>query len=171
MMATVVMMEGEAKIAAPGESAASTMAVPQQANPLRAGEVDDNAQWDDYLLYRRNYQGPPVHDRDVSERYVIEVKDGQGNPVLGATVRVLANGQDIYEARTYASGQVLFHPLTLNLPLEQVDRFQVEVEKDNLGEEFTLSRIHSQVSTSLSERWTVTLDTQTQVDRLSLDVN
>ncbi|MCL4297720.1 MAG: VWA domain-containing protein [Anaerolineae bacterium] len=152
------------------ESAAGAVAVPQQTNPLRAGEVDDNAQWDDYLLYRRNYQGPPVHDRDVSERYVIEVKDGQGQPVLGATVRILANGQDIYEARTFANGQVLFHPLALNLPPEQVDRFQVEVEKDNLNEEFTLSRIHSQVSASFSERWTVTLDTQTQMDRLNLDV-
>ncbi|GIK43627.1 MAG: hypothetical protein BroJett011_74600 [Chloroflexota bacterium] len=170
MMATVIMREGEAEIATSGETTASTIAVPQQTNPLRAGEVDDNAQWDDYLLYRRNYQGLPVYDRDVSERYVIEVKDGQGHPVLGATVRVLANGQDIYEARTYANGQVLFHPLALNLPLEQVDRFQVEVEKDNLSEEFTLSRIHSQVSTSLSERWTVTLDTRTQADRLNLDV-
>jgi hypothetical protein len=146
------------------------VAAPQQTAPLRAGEVDDNAAWDDYLLYRRQYQGLPVHDRDVSERYIIEVKDGQGNPVLGATVRFLSNGQTVYEAQTYANGQVLFHPLALNVPLEQVERFQVEVEKDGVQEDLSLARFNSQVSTSFSERWTVTLDSQAQADTLNLDV-
>jgi hypothetical protein len=90
--------------------------------------------------------------------------------VLGATVRFLVNGQDVYQARTYANGQVLFHPLALNIPLEQVERFQVEVEKDGLQEDLTLTRFNSQVSTSFSERWTVTLDTQAQGDTLNLDV-
>ncbi|MCK6626769.1 MAG: VWA domain-containing protein [Anaerolineae bacterium] len=148
----------------------SGVVMPQQASPLRAGEVDDNAAWDDYLLYRREYQGLPVHDRDVSERYIIEVKDGQGYPVLGATVRFLANGQTVYEARTYANGQVLFHPLALNVPLEQVERFRVEVEKDGAQEDLSLTRFNSQVSTSFSERWTVTLDSQAQSDTLNLDV-
>jgi hypothetical protein len=170
-MPTVVMMEADGEMAAIGESVESyAVEAQQQSEPLRAGEVDDNAQWDDYLLYRRNYQGAPVHDLEVSERYVIEVKDGQGYPVLGATVRVSANGQDIYEARTYANGQVLFHPLALNIPLEQVDRSSVVVEKDNLQEEFTLTRLNTQVSTSFSERWTVTLDTQVQMNTLDLDV-
>src|SRR6185295_16398349 len=62
--------EGIALAMTPSPAGESVELVPQQANPLRAGEVDDNAQWDDYLLYRRNYQGLPVHDRDVSERYV-----------------------------------------------------------------------------------------------------
>ncbi|MBE7474602.1 MAG: VWA domain-containing protein [Anaerolineales bacterium] len=158
----------EADIAsAAGESA---VAAPQQTAPLRAGEVDDNVAWDDYLLYRRQYGGLPVHDRDVSERYIIEVKDGQGHPVLGASVRFLANGQTIYEAQTYANGQVLFHPLALNMPLEQVERFQVEVEKDGAQEDLSLTRFNSQVSTSFSERWTVTLDSQAQSDTLNLDV-
>ncbi len=145
----------------------------QQSEPLQAGEVDDNAHWDDYLFYRRNYRGLRVHDRDVSERYIIEVKDGQGNPVLGATVRVFLTGQqhqEIYEARTYANGQVLFHPLTLDPSLEQVDRFLVEVQQDNLLEQFTLTRINAQTATSFSERWTVTLDTRKEFDSIALDV-
>jgi Mg-chelatase subunit ChlD len=168
--ATVIMMEADGEVAAAGEPVDSYTAAPQQAVSLQAGEVDDNARWDDYLLYRRNYQGLPVHDRDVSERYIIEVKDGQGNPVLGATVRFLVNGQEIYEARTYANGQVLFHPRALETPLEQVDRFQVEVEKDNLREALSLTRFNAQVSTSASERWTVTLDAQPQAETLNLDV-
>ncbi|NJN99700.1 MAG: VWA domain-containing protein [Anaerolineales bacterium] len=148
----------------------SAVTAPQQAAPLRAGEVDDNKAWDDYLLYRRQYQGLPVHDREVSERYIIEVKDGQGIPVLGATVRFLANGQTVYEARTYANGQVMFYPLALNLPLEQVERFQVEVEKDGVQENLSLARFNSEVSTSFNERWTVTLDSQAQAETINLDV-
>lgn len=169
---TAAMSEPDGDMAADAESPA--MVESQQVNPLRAGEVDDNAQWDDYLLYRRQYQGLPVHDRDVSERYLIEVKDAQGQPVLGADVRIfLANGgqrQEIYSARTYANGQALFHPLALDLSLEQVDSFVVEVQKDNLVEDFTLTRLNAQVTTSFSERWTVTLDTQQRFDRLNLDV-
>ena len=145
----------------------------QQAEPLRAGEVDDNAQWDDYLLYRRTYQGLMVHDRDVSERYVIEVQDGQGNPILDATVRIFLDGQqsqEIYSARTYANGQVLFHPLALDLPLEQADQFWVEVQKDNLVEQFTLTRLGAQTSTAFSERWTATLDARPEFEALNLDV-
>lgn len=140
------------------------------AQPLRAGEVDDNAQWDDYLLYRRQSQGLPVHDLDVSERYIIEVKDGQGRPVMGATVRFLAGQQEIYQAQTYANGQMLFHPLALNQPLEHVNRFQVRVEKDNLREELMLTRLNAQASSTFSERWTVTLDARTPATPINLDV-
>jgi hypothetical protein len=154
-----------------GESSREVTIV--QAEPLRAGEVDDNAAWDDYLLYRRNYGGFRVHDRDVSERYIIEVEDGQGEPVLGASVRVFLTGQErqeIYSARTYANGQVLFHPLALDIPTEQVDRFIVEVQKDDLLQQFTLTRFDAQATTSFSERWSVRLDTQSRLDTLDLDV-
>ncbi|MBN1995195.1 MAG: VWA domain-containing protein [Anaerolineae bacterium] len=146
----------------------------QQSQPLRAGEVDDNAQWDDYLLYRRNYGGPYVHDRDVSERYIIEVKDGQGNPVLDAAVRIFLDGQqqneEIYRARTYANGQALFHPQALHIPATQADHFLVEVAKDNLLEQFTLTRFDAQASNAFTERWTVTLDAQKHFNAINLDV-
>jgi len=150
--------------------------VTQQAEPLKAGEVDDNTQWDDYLLYRRNYLGPRVHDRDIRERYIIEVVDGQGRPVLGANVSFFLPGQqqeEIYSARTYATGQILFHPLAVqNASLAQVDHFMVEVEKDNLQEQFNLTRFEAQAATSFTDRWTITLDLgqQQQPDSLNLDV-
>lgn len=149
-------------------------AVVQQADPLRAGEVDDNAQWDDYLFYRRNYSGPRIHERDVSERYIIEVKDGQGMLVLDAAVRVFAatgrQQEEIYAARTYANGQALFHPLALEMPVAQTERFVVEVQKDNLVEQFNLTRFNAQAITSFTDKWTVTLDTQKQFDSINLDV-
>ncbi len=172
---TASIVEVEAEEAVEADRAELSTAVEiQQAEPLRAGEVDDNAQWDDYLLYRRDYYGPPVHNRDVSERYVIEVIDGQGNPILGATVRVFVAGQqqrqEVYSAQTYANGQTLFHPLALDLPVEQADRFTVEVQKDNLLEQFTLTRFDAQTATSFTERWTVRLDSRNSYDSLNLDV-
>jgi Mg-chelatase subunit ChlD len=147
----------------------------RQAEPLKAGEVDDNAQWDDYLLYRRDYRGPRVHDRDISERYIIEVTDGQGRPVLGANVRFYLPGQqreEIYSARTYATGRTLFHPRAMSdLALAQVDSFVVEVQKDNLLEQFSLTRFEAQAATAFTDRWTVTMDLpQQQLESLNLDV-
>lgn len=163
---------GSAVEVEPEES--TSVEIAPQSEPLRAGEVDDNARWDEYLLYRRNYSGPQVHHRDISERYVVEVVDGQGRPVLGATVRFYLPGQQqeqVYSARTYANGQVLFHPLALDMPVAQADRFQVEVEKDSLRQQFSLTRFDAQAATGFTDRWTVTLDRpQQQWESLNLDV-
>ena len=147
--------------AAVSERAEAEMVAPEQAPPLRAGEVDDNAQWDDYLLYRRNYAGPGIHPVDISEQYVIEVTDGQGYPVLGAQVTVLLPGQrqqEIFSGRTMANGQLLFHPLALDLPLEQADEFLVNVAYGNGSHQFTLTRFDAQPATDFIDHWTVTLD-------------
>jgi Mg-chelatase subunit ChlD len=71
---------------------------------LRAGSVDDNAAFADYLKYRDEFRrlGITVHDIDVSVRHVVTVVDEAGQPLLGATVR--AGGQ---EARTGADGRAL----------------------------------------------------------------
>lgn len=167
--------EGAAAVAEFELEERSEAVIAPQTEPLKAGEVDDNARWDDYLLYRRDYRGPQVHDRDVSERYVIEVMDGQGRPVLGATVRIFLPGQqerqEIYRARTYANGRVLFHPQALaDIPLAQVDRFTVEVQHNNLLEQFSLTRLEAQAPANFSERWTVTLDTSQPRESIDLDV-
>jgi len=141
-----VVLEGEAPALA--ADAAAPMATPapiptavagQDQGPLRAGEVDDNAAWDAYLLYRLNYAGPPVHDRDVSERYVITVKDAGGRPLLDAGVTVYAGEKPVFSGRTYANGQVLFFPKALGVP-DGVDAFRVAVEKDDARGEATLAR-------------------------------
>ena len=57
---------------------------------LSAGEVDDNEKWEEYLGYRDRYVGPAVHDVDVSERYIISVRDSSNHTVPNAKVRVSA---------------------------------------------------------------------------------
>ncbi|MFQ5613794.1 MAG: VWA domain-containing protein [Anaerolineae bacterium] len=146
------------------EEAAPRLAADQQYQPLRAGEVDDNQLWDDYLLYRLHYEGPYIHDLDVSERYVIDVRDRAGQPVLDARVTVFAGdlqGEPVFTGRTYATGQTLFHPQAMAAP--DVDRFTVWVEKDGGGQTFVLER-HAQ------ETWPVTLDVPAPDSSINLDV-
>ncbi|MDM8529402.1 vWA domain-containing protein [Anaerolineales bacterium HSG24] len=148
----------------------------QQQAPLRAGEIDDNAKWDDYLFYRRTYQGPYVHDLDVTERYIIDVRDEQGRPVLDAQVRVMAadqqdQGQTLYQASTYATGQTLFHPQAVGISSRYDDEFEVEVSKGNAVESFILTRADYQASQQISERWLVKLaDAPAPPRRIKLDL-
>ncbi len=84
-----------------------------QNSPLRAGSVDDNNQWDEYLLYRLQFRdwGIPVHDLDVSGRHVIRIINQRKMPVLGASVKVLdLSGDTVFQAITGADGKVYFHP-------------------------------------------------------------
>lgn len=154
--APTAVMAGEAEPARPAEV--------QQYQPLRAGEVDDNALWDDYLLYRLRYQGPAVHDLDVNERYLIDVRDAQGQPILGARVTVFAGdlqGEPVFTGRTYATGQLLFHPLAVGAP--DVDRFTVQVEREGRNETFAFDR-HAQTT------WELTLQEEAASQSLNLDL-
>lgn len=121
------------------EPAATAAASDQQHTALRAGEVDDNAQWDDYLLYRLSYAGPAVHDRDVSERYVVTVTDSQGRPLLDAGVTFYADNEPVFSGRTYATGQILFFPKAVGVS-DDVSTLSVVVEKDESRQETTLTR-------------------------------
>jgi Mg-chelatase subunit ChlD len=163
----------EAGIAPETDSAPAARLNPQPAEPLRAGEVDDNARWDEYLTYLHNYRGPGVHQRDVSERYFIQVNDEQGAPVLDAQVTFLLaqNGQStpLYEAKTYANGQVLFQPRALGLNLGQAKEFTVQVQKNNQQAQFTLPR-SAQTNATPAQPWTVNLDQPGSPDSLELDV-
>ena len=80
---------------------------------LRAGSVDDNDHWDDYMGYRKSFAalGISVHDVDVSERHVFTVTDASGRPVLGARITVTGEqGTPSVELRTYADGRAFFFP-------------------------------------------------------------
>jgi hypothetical protein len=117
-----------------------TAVQPVQVIPLNAGEIDDNARWDNYLLYRRNYlaqyQGT-VHDVDVSNRQIITVMDEQGMPLIGTWVRVY-NGQTLVsESRTYANGETLFFP-NANPAGRGAQSYNVVIQKDEQAGAFIL---------------------------------
>ena len=89
---------------------------PQLARPahetVTAGVVDDNADFGEYLAYRLRRAGLPVRERDISERYLLEVTDATGRPVHDAEVALQRPGvaQPVMWARTDTAGKVWLHP-------------------------------------------------------------
>lgn len=136
-----------------------------EAIPLNAGEIDDNADWDDYLTYRANYlnqRNPAVHDLDVSQRQIITVSDEQGMPVLGARVIVQHDQTTITESRTYANGQTLFFPGAWT-NTEQAQAYRVIVQQQDAAVEFTLDP-------QAGQEWAITLSNAAPLDNAALDV-
>jgi hypothetical protein len=89
--------------------------------PLRAGSVDDNLDFVDYLDYRARFlaTGIPVHDLDVSERHIVEVRTPDGRPVLGATVTLRAGDEELARVRTTADGAARVFPLAVGAAPDQ----------------------------------------------------
>ena len=85
---------------------------PREPN-LKAGEVDDNDRWEEYLDFVQDYQGPDVHTTNISDRQIVTVLDREGKPVPNAWVTI-SQGSDNTKAvqsnRTYADGRTMFFP-------------------------------------------------------------
>ena len=123
---------------------------PYRPVSLSAGEVDDNRQWEEYLEYLAEYQGPPVHEVDVSERYIITVRGSDGRPLPNALVRVASGEDTLFEGRTYANGQTLFFPLALP-ETGSAESFRVSAEKDGVSHSLDFPR-------GAETGWNLTLD-------------
>lgn len=89
---------------------------PVDTAPLRAGSVDDNADYQGFLDYLDRIQGLGVvtRDLDVAGRTIVSVVDEAGNPVPGAVVEASSStltpdGIPI-KLRTTADGTLRFHP-------------------------------------------------------------
>jgi len=87
-----------------------------QNEPVTAGVVDDNEQWNDYLDYRARHDYLWVNERDISERIAVQVWDANNEPVHDATVEIFGDQQQtIFGGRTDAGGRLFFHPRALNV--------------------------------------------------------
>ena len=135
---------------APESSSERSDATERRRAALSAGEVDDNERWDEYVHYRNQYSGPPVHDVDVTERYIITVIHADGRAVHNASVRVSAGDTVLFEGRTYANGQTLFFPRAF-AGSEGAESFTLLVETDATGEQREFTR-------GEGLDWDVTLD-------------
>ena len=85
---------------------------PQDASPLRAGSVDDNADFVAYLDYLARLQGLGIVTRpfDATGRVVVSVVGTSGLPVAGAEVAVTSAGVPVATIRTSANGTARFLP-------------------------------------------------------------
>ena len=85
---------------------------PVEQAGLRAGSVDDNADFADFLTYlaRIHDLGIATRDFDPTGRIVVAVTGTTGLPVAGAQVTVTADGAAIASLRTTADGTARFLP-------------------------------------------------------------
>lgn len=114
---------------------------------LNAGEIDDNARWDQYLDYRNDYLGQSrnvgygnnakVRDVDVSARQIITVTDSQGQPLAGARILVFEGQMLVSQSRTYATGSTLFLPNAF--PTKGAQSYRVLVDDGQSAFEFNLN--------------------------------
>jgi len=152
---------------ADGDVAYAPEPVNISTEPLRAGEIDDNAEWDDYQDYRNDYLDTygvySVRDVDTTGRQVIRVVDSEGNPVLNACVEIYHGDTHINTTLTYATGMTMFFP-NLSDQTGYVDTFRVVVSKGNVMEEATLDR------DVVGGVTTIELPITQQYDRVQLDV-
>ena len=85
---------------------------------LRAGSVDDNARFADYLAYRQAFteEGLRTEDFDITERHIFTVTTPSGDPVIGADIAIVdQQGNKISELRTYSDGRALWFPRTTDV--------------------------------------------------------
>jgi hypothetical protein len=91
--------------------------VPAEVNntPLRAGSRDDNADFDTYTDYRKNFPSAdvPVRALTVEGRTVITVTAENKLPCAGCVVMVKQGDRDLGAVRTTADGSARIHPVAL----------------------------------------------------------
>jgi len=102
---------------------------PRPANePVTAGMVDDNADFGEYLAFRARTQ--VVHrERDISARYLLQVRDARGAVVPDAEVAVQAPNGAAMWARTDAGGRAWLHPNAFD-PRGRSQVYEVTVRKN-----------------------------------------
>ena len=118
-----------------------------EAPVVTAGLVDDNADFGEYLAYRQRNAGQPVRERDITERYLLEVTDAQGRPVHDAEVAVQRAGvaAPVMWARTDTAGRVWLHPRAFLAPGFEAERvLGVAVRKGGMQARASLLRGQAQ---------------------------
>lgn len=133
---------------------------------LKAGEIDDNEQFEAYLEYLDTYNGTPARIVDVSERYRITIFDNNQSPLLDARVRIYADDVQVFDALTYAGGATMFHPRGVGVS-NNVQEFRLVAEQGNTSAETTFKRSERP---ALQETIELAIKDATPPDELRLDV-
>lgn len=154
-----------------GDSSGSAYPAPprhdraDQYEAVTAGVTDDNVEWQAYLDYLNRNRRVNANKRDVSERYIITVVDGAGRTVHDATVEIYVDDYPIFSGRTDAGGQVLFHPLALEVSwqLNRSSEYRVVATKGYIARSETFQRYRN-------DRWSITIGEPEQAFRTQLDL-
>ncbi|MFL5735676.1 MAG: vWA domain-containing protein, partial [Chloroflexia bacterium] len=83
---------------------------------LKAGQVDDNASFNDYLAYLQSYNGARAIPIDVTRRLFLRVLDSNQHPVAGARVQLFDAYGQVFDGATVSDGRVLIFPNIVATP-------------------------------------------------------
>lgn len=102
---------------------------PNYQSSLTAGQVDDNAKFQEYLEYLREHRSEYATQMDVSQRLFLRVVDGEQRPVAGARVQLYDGQRLLYDGQTVSDGRVLFFPSLVGA--SQVQALRAVVSRGN----------------------------------------
>ncbi|MBI4616687.1 MAG: VWA domain-containing protein [Planctomycetes bacterium] len=161
---------GPADPAGPGPAigaAGDGAAPPETANPLKAGEVDDNEKFDEYLAYHQDQAKllPEGYRLDISERYVLEVTDEKGRTLPNCRIGIAGDDHLLWEGRTDSRGRLGFFPRTVK-ESEGVKEFQITFQ---YGDHTTVKDFSREPHGS-DEPWKVQLPVAKRTGAVDLDL-
>ena len=122
-MAEGDMASAESMVEEPASEPGSRVAPgdePAGGSPLRAGSVDDNADFQAYLDYLERIRslGIALRPFDPTGRILVSVRGSDGRPMAGATVDVTIDGSTIASVVTTADGSARFLPALYGQPAD-----------------------------------------------------
>lgn len=120
---------------APTGASGGTYSNRQYQSSLTAGQVDDNAKYQEYLDYLTTYYGSMNHI-DVSQRLFVRVLDGAQMPIAGARVQLFDGIHQVYDGQTVSDGRILFFPKTANV--EQASSLKAVISRGQSTAEATV---------------------------------
>lgn len=111
----------------------------QQQTALTAGQVDDNAKYQEYLQYLKDYASynGPVNLIDVSQRLFVRVLDGAQMPVAGARVQLFDGDRSVFVGETMSDGRAMFLPRAAGIT--QTTQFRAVISRGQANVEATVA--------------------------------
>jgi von Willebrand factor type A domain/Curli production assembly/transport component CsgG len=119
----------EARFAGGADSSSRGGARPRRAT-LKASSSDDNAQFGYYLKFIKKNKSLRLPTLDVTSRSILQVLDSANEPLPNARVTLSLDGDEVWTGKTFANGQLLFHPRAYGL--KKKARYDVEVEYNSV---------------------------------------
>jgi hypothetical protein len=105
---------------------------------LKAGFVDDNKQFNYFLnfleIYKRQVNAFPIN---ISERIVLNIKDGMGNSLPDAKLKIFSGNKELENGLSYSDGSYLFFPTEYK---RNISKYRLEVEYDGIIEDLIIDR-------------------------------
>jgi len=123
-----------------GSDSGGWAGAPSRPRPrMTAGEVDDNAKFDEFKTFLRERNKFYLEPVDVSERLFVRILDEDNKPLANTEVDFKVGNEVVFTGKTYSDGWTLFHPRSVPASA-QATEFGIEVRNGQMSHSYTLQR-------------------------------